>query len=126
MPSPLGGEGKGEGEFSDYIERFMKYKIFIAFIFVELLILLIFFINGYKTIDLRQEEIESKRLLVKEFMLTDLAIWTEARYTRHPSQADLFTPFQDFPSSIDHFPAGSIMAPSNINEKTKIIFEQKK
>ena len=43
--------------------------------------------------------------------ITDLAIWTEARYTRHPSQADFFSPFQDFPGSADHFPAGSIVAP---------------
>ena len=41
--------------------------------------------------------------------LTDLAVWTEARYTRHPSQADLFSPFQDFPSSLEHFPAGSVV-----------------
>ena len=49
--------------------------------------------------------------LVGELQLTDLALWTEARYTRHPSQADLFSPFQDFPSSLEHFPAGSIIGP---------------
>lgn len=43
--------------------------------------------------------------------LTDLAIWTEARYTRHPSQADRFTAFQDLPGAFDHFPAGSIVPP---------------
>jgi len=43
--------------------------------------------------------------------LTDLAIWTEARYARHPSQADRFTAFQDLPGAFDHFPAGSIVAP---------------
>ena len=43
--------------------------------------------------------------------LTDLAIWTEARYTRHPSQADRFAAFQDLPGGFDHFPAGSIVAP---------------
>jgi hypothetical protein len=43
--------------------------------------------------------------------LTDLAIWTEARYTRHPSQADRFAAFQDLPGAFDHFPAGSIVAP---------------
>lgn len=49
--------------------------------------------------------------IVDKLGLTDFAIWTEARYTRHPSQADRFTPFQDFPSSLEHFPAGSIIAP---------------
>ena len=42
---------------------------------------------------------------VKDLMLTDLSIWTEARYTRHPSQADIFTAFQDGPGSLEHFPA---------------------
>jgi hypothetical protein len=54
---------------------------------------------------------ESMKSLATTLSLTDLAVWTEARYTRHPSQADLFTPFQDFPSSIEHFPAGSIIPP---------------
>jgi hypothetical protein len=43
--------------------------------------------------------------------LTDLALFTEARYTRHPSQADLHTPFQDHPLSFDHFPSGSLIGP---------------
>ena len=56
------------------------------------------------------EEIPHKRELVERLELTDLAIWTEARYTRHPSQADFFAPFQDGPSSLEHFPAGSVVA----------------
>lgn len=51
------------------------------------------------------------RELVDRLELTDLAVWTEARYTRHPSQADFFAPFQDAPSSLEHFPAGSVIAP---------------
>lgn len=43
--------------------------------------------------------------------LTDLAIWTEARYTRNPALADFFSAFQDHPGAIEHFPAGSIIAP---------------
>ena len=68
----------------------------------------------------------SKRVLVRELMLTDLAVWTKARYTRHPSQADLFTPFQDYPASVEHFPAGSIIAPpEHIRGVTKIEFTKK-
>jgi len=54
--------------------------------------------------------VERQRLVVA-LQLTDLAVWTEARYTRHPSQADFFSPFQDFPASFEHFPAGSVLAP---------------
>jgi hypothetical protein len=58
------------------------------------------------------EHLPTKQNLVATLQLTDLSIWTEARYTRHPSQADFFSPFQDFPSSFEHFPAGSILAPA--------------
>ena len=52
-----------------------------------------------------------KRELVKNLGLTDLCLFTDARYTRHPSMADLNTPFQDYPLSFEHFPSGSILAP---------------
>jgi hypothetical protein len=51
------------------------------------------------------------RMLVKTLGLTDIALLTEARYTRHLSLADLHSPFQDAPMAIEHFPAGSLVAP---------------
>ena len=45
--------------------------------------------------------------LVRDAGLTDLSLFTAARYARHPSMADLHTPFQDNPMSFEHFPAGS-------------------
>lgn len=47
--------------------------------------------------------------LVKVLALNDLCLVTEARYTRHPSMADLHTAFQDHPLSLDHFPSGSFI-----------------
>ncbi len=61
--------------------------------------------------DRRAAEVEARAALVRRLGLTDLALFTEARYTRHPSQADRFTPFQEHPSSLEHFPSGSIAAP---------------
>lgn len=98
----------------------MKHRAFIGFILFEILILLLFFVLGRVTIGSRQGELREKRDIVKKLMLTDFALWTEARYTRNPSQADLFSAFQDFPSSMDHFPAGSIIAPGNVRDTTKI------
>ena len=49
--------------------------------------------------------------LVRDLGLTDLALFTEARYTRHLSQADLHTAFQDHPLAFEHFPSGSLYAP---------------
>lgn len=51
---------------------------------------------------------------VRALELTDLCLFTEARYTRHLSQADLHTPFQDHPISFDHFPTGSLVAPRQV------------
>jgi hypothetical protein len=52
-----------------------------------------------------------KREIVKALGLTDLCLFTEARYTRHPAVADRFTPFQDHPLSLEHFPSASILLP---------------
>lgn len=49
--------------------------------------------------------------LAQRLGLTDLALFTEARYTRHPSQADLHSAFQDHPVALEHFPTGSLLPP---------------
>jgi hypothetical protein len=49
--------------------------------------------------------------LVEDLTLTDLCLFTEARYTRHLSQTDLHSPFQDHPASLEHFPSGSFVRP---------------
>lgn len=51
------------------------------------------------------------RALVRELGLSDLALFTEARYTRHPTQADRHAPFQDHPAALEHFPTGSLLLP---------------
>jgi hypothetical protein len=50
-----------------------------------------------------------KRRIVAEYELSDLALFTDARYTRHPGVADFNAPFQDYPFSFEHFPSGSII-----------------
>lgn len=68
-------------------------------------------------IPLLQERAE----MVKRLELTDLCLFTEASYTRHLSQADIHTAFQDYPLSLEHFPSGSIHLPPKMirgmNEK---------
>lgn len=49
--------------------------------------------------------------LVERLGLTDPVLFTEARYTRHLSQADLQSAFQDHPVSFEHFPSGSLLPP---------------
>lgn len=47
--------------------------------------------------------------LVAALALSDLGLFTEARYTRNPSLADLHSPFQDGPASLEHFPTASLI-----------------
>ena len=54
---------------------------------------------------------QSSAALVRRLGLTDPALFTEARYTRHLSQADRFAPFQDHPHALEHFPSGSAVSP---------------
>jgi len=49
--------------------------------------------------------------MVQQLQLTDLCLFTEARYTRHPSMADLHSAFQDHPLALEHFPSGSLTPP---------------
>jgi len=102
----------------------MKHKIFIGLILLEMAVISILLLSGEVVIRSKQPEREAKRNIVGRLMLTDFALWTEARYTRNPSQAALFTPFQDFPSAIEHFPAGSIMAPGKIMDTTRLEFKK--
>jgi len=68
---------------------------------------------------------DARRQLARQLSLTDLALWTEARYTRHPSQADLFAAFQDGPAAFDHFAAGSILAPVNPQITTRLLIQKR-
>lgn len=55
--------------------------------------------------------IKTGRRLVAAHGLTDLCLFTEARYTRHPSQADRHAAFQDHPGAREHFPSGALVPP---------------
>jgi hypothetical protein len=63
------------------------------------------------------EKLAQMRAQVTAWELTDLALFTEARYTRHLSQADYHTPFQDHPFALEHFPSGSLVMPPPLLDK---------
>ena len=90
----------------------VKHRVFAAVTLLEVALLAILVLHCNVR---RQREsatvFPANLQLARQLELTDLAIWTEARYTRHPSQADRFAPFQDLPSSLEHFPAGSVVSP---------------
>lgn len=58
-----------------------------------------------------QTGIAQSRSMVAQLDLTDLALFTEARYTRHLTQADRHGAFQDHPMALEHFPSGALVPP---------------
>lgn len=94
-----------------------RQRIFIALTVLELALLAGLFWSGARAVQRRERsELPANQALVRTLGLTDLSLWTEARYTRNPSQSDHFTPFQDFPAALEHFPAGSILAPPELGD----------
>lgn len=60
-----------------------------------------------------------KKRLVRGLGITDLCLFTEARYTRHLSQADLHSAFQEHPTALDQFPSGSVVSPPPVLEGSR-------
>jgi hypothetical protein len=78
---------------------------------IALLILTLGLAGTFVHAALAQRQGDRGRDLVTRLGLTDLALLTEARYTRHPSQADRHAAFQDHPGALEHFPSGSLIPP---------------
>ena len=86
----------------------MKCRLFILLILLEAATLAVLLTAGHLSSVRSGPARERNRVLVREFELTDLALWTGARYTRHISQADLFAAFQDGMGALERFPAGAL------------------
>ncbi len=86
-----------------------KSDIFFSSLAVGILLMCLIFLDAAVSRHLDRDLVLERREIVKVLALTDLCLFTEARYTRHPSMADLHTPFQDHPLALEHFPSGAIM-----------------
>ena len=86
-------------------------SLFFLYITGGVVLLSLLLVHASLSESAQQANLEEKAMLVKMLKLTDLCLFTEARYTRHLSQADLNTPFQDYPLSLEHFPSGSFTQP---------------
>ena len=87
-----------------------KYHLFSAFIISGLILLGVMFVHASLEQKANEPSLREKSAMVKRFELTDLCLFTDARYTRNPSMADVHTPFQDYPTSLEHFPSASILS----------------
>jgi hypothetical protein len=87
-----------------------KSDLFFSALVAGALLICLMFIDAAISQRLDRKFVQERREVVRVLTLTDLCLFTEARYTRHPSMADLHTPFQDHPLALEHFPSGAIMA----------------
>jgi hypothetical protein len=94
-------------------EQMRKSTLWFWYLAVSVMLLILAFNHGAYRREQNYESLRVTAALVRDLELTDLCLFTEARYTRHPSQADFHTPFQDHPLSLEHFPSGSLVPPRN-------------
>jgi hypothetical protein len=98
-----------------------KSTIYLTFITgcITLLVFLLL-VHPHVNAEFYEKSLAQKKQLVKMLGLTDMCLFTEARYTRHLSQADHFAAFQDSPMAFEHFPSGSLtLPPAMIHRREK-------
>ncbi len=88
-----------------------KSNLYFLYLSTSLLLMLLMFAHASYKGRAERPALREKGELVKRLELTDLCLVTEASYTRHLSQADYHTPFQDSPLALEHFPSGSFLKP---------------
>ncbi len=89
-----------------------KSNLFLLYLALNLILLIVMFAHASMRKNWEIEALTEQEGMVRRLDLTDLCLFTEASYTRHLSQADLHTPFQDSPMTLEHFPSGALVAPS--------------
>ncbi|MGE5894571.1 MAG: hypothetical protein ACM34I_10995 [bacterium] len=86
-----------------------KSTFFLLFLALQIVLMGLLFLHAFSQARTNAPVLDESALLVKKLELTDLSLFTEARYTRHLSQADMHTAFQDHPLCLEHFPSGSLV-----------------
>ena len=89
-----------------------KSSLCLSLLGAGLLLLGLMFAHAWLQREADAPSIDRMAGVVRNLELTDLSLFTEARYTRHLSQTDLHSAFQDHPTALEHFPAGSIAGPT--------------
>ena len=88
-----------------------KSTVILLLMLTGVLLIILTAIDAMSRQDSAIESMNRRAMLVRQLGLSDLALFTEARYTRHLSLADRHAAFQDHPTSFDHFPSGSLYLP---------------
>ncbi|MDA8414976.1 MAG: hypothetical protein M0023_14455 [Desulfobacteraceae bacterium] len=88
-----------------------KSSIFIIVTAVNILLIGLLTVHARYSQAMAATALRERAEMVRTLQLTDLCLFTEARYTRNPAMADRFAPFQDHPGAMEHFPSGSLVTP---------------
>jgi hypothetical protein len=91
--------------------RFRRSNVFLFWLAGSLFFFGLVFVDAHFRKKSNLPLIGGRTEMVRTLRITDLCLFTEARYARHLSQADLHSAFQDYPMSAEHFPAGSLTRP---------------
>jgi hypothetical protein len=92
-------------------ELVRKSNLFLLCIALSLVLFCLMLVHASFRKEAETKWIREKSEIVQKLGLSDLCLFTEASYTRHLSQADRHTPFQDSPMVLEHFPSGAIAGP---------------
>jgi hypothetical protein len=95
-----------------------KSRIFLFYILGNIVLLAALGAHSLYRRQAATPRLDVNREMVKQLDLTDLCLFTEANYTRHPTQADGHVAFQDHPVSLEHFPSGSLLLPPSFLNRT--------
>jgi hypothetical protein len=88
-----------------------RSRLFQVYILCLLAVFVLMLVHASLTRAAAGPGVREKTRLVRQLELTDLCLSTEANYTRHLSQADFHTAFQDHPVCLEHFPSGAVLEP---------------
>jgi len=72
---------------------------------------LVLSVHAHRAVEAAGPALARQTDLVESKGLSDLCLFTDARYTRNPSLADRNSAFQDSPLAMEHFPSGSLILP---------------
>ena len=91
--------------------RARKSNIYFFYAVLSLACLALMFVHAHQQGQRALPALRQKAELVKNLQLTDLCLFTDARYSRNPSMGDFHAAFQDSPMVMEHFPSGTILPP---------------
>ncbi len=89
--------------------RIRKSTIFLVLTIINVMAFSLLMLHARSVQGRAGQLLASSSRIARELQLTDLCLFTEARYTRHPAMGDVHAAFQDHPIALEHFPSGSLV-----------------